>query len=94
MCDECEQAVMAQKFSELDDVTSFESGPENHWMTRCRACGQLWETYAYMPSYSWELTPEQAKDRYTGLSLAPFVAKNRGLYSNILHWINRVLRRH
>jgi len=91
MCDECNEAVRTQQFEMLDSFP-LSAGPENHCISRCRICGQLWETYAYQPAFSWTLTPETAEERYPGISSFPFVPKHQGLLSKLRRWVDRLFR--
>lgn len=51
-----------QDWDELEEVAA--DVMTNCWVTRCPHCKQLWETNAYHPHYSWQLTPEEAKQKY------------------------------
>jgi hypothetical protein len=62
MCDQCKQAVMREEWERLEEVAA--DPKTNCWVTRCRFCGQLWETSAYQPQVSWEITSEEAKAKY------------------------------
>src|SRR5579859_4220202 len=64
MCAECEKAVDEQAWGRLEEVASDEQ--TNRWLTRCILCGQLWDTYAYEPQFSWELSVDEAERKYPG----------------------------
>jgi hypothetical protein len=86
MCKRCLKAVSEQKFSELEEIVTFDTTEQNanFWVTRCRRCGQLWETYAYHPSYSQEISPGQARQKYPNLVLPP---TRVGLAAKIRCWL-------
>lgn len=62
MCDKCERAVNEQVWDQMEEVAA--DPRTNCWVTRCPLCGQLWETDAYQPHFSWELAVEDAKVKY------------------------------
>jgi hypothetical protein len=63
MCEHCEKATSERGWDQLEQIDIADAMFKG-WLTRCPVCLQLWETYAYEPQISWELTIREAEEKF------------------------------